>query len=268
MSDSVRTTHGKWKLEELLLRHPGLRIVPSQSGDLTLAGDLSFYMQGPANGPIEDTYSIWIQIPADFPSEIPEVRETTGRIPPDFHKLEDGSLCLASPTELRLALTLNPTLPRFVDRFVLPYLFGYSYSLKFGSMPFGELAHGPKGILQYVAQLFGADFISRAQEFVRLASMKKRDANKRRCPCQSGRRLGACHHERVNAVRDRLGRTWFRDEFSRITDLIRENGELEKQSSRNRSPGAALLRALRPQPTRKNEIQENECQRVDESKQK
>jgi hypothetical protein len=47
-------------------------------------------------------------------------------------------------------------------------------------------------------------------EFVRLAALRRREANKHPCPCGSGRRLGRCHNRRVNHLRGRLGRSWFR----------------------------------------------------------
>ena len=46
-------------------------------------------------------------------------------------------------------------------------------------------------------------------EFVRLTAMRKRHANKQACPCGSGRRLGRCHHRRINTLREQLGRRWF-----------------------------------------------------------
>jgi len=40
--------------------------------------------------------------------------------------------------------------------------------------------------------------------------MRKRHANKERCPCGSGDRVGWCHHRQLNRLRKRLGRYWFR----------------------------------------------------------
>jgi hypothetical protein len=40
--------------------------------------------------------------------------------------------------------------------------------------------------------------------------MKKRQANKLPCPCNSGRRVGQCHHLEINRLRNKLGRSWFR----------------------------------------------------------
>jgi hypothetical protein len=110
---------------------------------------------------------------------------------------------------LRLILSESPSIVRFVERSVIPYLYGYSYFEKHRVMPFGELEHGNEGIRQDLASLFGRNCEDTVDEFVRLAAMRRRHANKKPCPCGSHRRLGRCHHRRVNALRDRLGRHWF-----------------------------------------------------------
>jgi hypothetical protein len=53
-------------------------------------------------------------VPDGFPTILPAVRETHGRIPPDFHKLTNGDLCLGSHTRLRLLMGKDSSLLRFV----------------------------------------------------------------------------------------------------------------------------------------------------------
>jgi hypothetical protein len=215
VANEIRERYRRWQLEELLTRHPGLRIVPSGDDRLTLSGNISFSLQGPNHEPIEDTYRVELQVPPDFPQELPTALETGRRIPTSFHKFKGGALCLGAPTALRMKLAQSPTLPTYVDKLVVPYLFGYSYFLQHGEMPFGELAHGATGILEYLAELFGASNSKGSHDFLRLASLKKREANKQLCPCRSGRRLGRCHNRQVNDLRDHFGRSWFRHEYSR-----------------------------------------------------
>jgi hypothetical protein len=74
--------------------------------------------------PVTDEYQIEITVPLEFPRAVPAVRETAGRIPPTYHTLADGTLCLGSPTRLRLIASESRTLPRFVERCVIPYLVG------------------------------------------------------------------------------------------------------------------------------------------------
>src|SRR5438034_202580 len=132
MAESIRERYGRWRLEELLLRYPGLRIVPSDGVGLTLAGDLAFRVKGPSQELIEDSYAVELHIPASFPHIVAMAKETGGRIAKTFHKLEGDFLCLAAPTQLRLELSLAPTLVRFVEGFVIPYLFSHSLFFKQG----------------------------------------------------------------------------------------------------------------------------------------
>ncbi len=214
MANGIQQRLERWRLGELLRQHPGLRPAPSARADLRLVGTLAFAAEAPGKQRIEDAYAVELSVPPGFPDDLPSVRETGGRIPPHFHRLTDGALCLGAPTRQRLLLLDAPTLPAFVERVVIPYLYGYSFHEKHGGMPFGELAHGLAGIRQDFAALFGVESEAAGEEFVRLAGMKKRAANKYPCPCGSGHRLGRCHHRRVNFFRDQLGRWWFRAQHS------------------------------------------------------
>jgi hypothetical protein len=198
------------ELDELLRRYPGLRIVPSESSLVKLVGILAFRATAPGRELIDDEYFVDLTVPNGFPDVPPCVREIAGRIPPSYHKLRDGSLCLASPTRLRMKLNGSHSILRFVERIVVPYFYSRSYFERHSVMPFGELDHGEAGILQDLAAIFGVEAGFVARGLVRLAAMKRAEANKQRCPCGSGRRLGRCHCRSVNALRWRLGRRWFR----------------------------------------------------------
>ena len=126
--------------------------------------------------------------------EVPLVFETGGRISRAYHQLQDGSLCLGSETRLRLLLAEGLSLVGFVERCLVPYLYRYSYLKTFGEAPFGDLAHGAEGIREDLGLLLGVDRESAVLPFIRLVAMKKGHANKRECPCGSGRRLGRCHN--------------------------------------------------------------------------
>ena len=52
----------------------------------------------------------------------------------------------------------QPSLLRFVERCLIPYLYGFSYFQRHqGKLPFGELAHGAEGIRQDYKDLFGVE---------------------------------------------------------------------------------------------------------------
>lgn len=200
----------RWRLEDLLIKYPGLRPTSAAGGSVKVAGVLAFVAEAPGRETVGDEYIVEFLVPDNFPNRVPPVWETGGRIPSSFHKLEDGSLCLGTPTRVRLILAESPSILQFVELCVIPYLYGYSYFERHGILPFGELKHGREGIREDLAALFGADREDAACEFVALAAMRKRSANRQPCPCGSQRRLGQCHHRRVNTLRSRLGRQWFR----------------------------------------------------------
>jgi len=220
MSASLRQQHNSLEVEQALLVYPGLRIVPSRNGHLLLRGTLDFRAAGPTSEEITDSYDVELRLPLDFPAGLPKAWETGGRIDKDYHKLDDGQLCLGAPTEIRLKLRSKPTLLGYINGLVVPYLYGHAYFQKHGKMPFGELEHGIDGLRQQLATMFGAKDAQHPEEFLRLAGLKKRDANKWPCPCGDDRRLGRCHNRSVNAQRRRVSRHWFREEYARVSKLF------------------------------------------------
>src|ERR1035438_3766482 len=199
----------KWGIEELLRKYPELRLQPTKGDETIIAGSLEFSAQTRGQKLISDRYEISISVPPDYPRAIPLVRETAMRIPRAFHKLDSGHLCLGSPTRLRLILAETSSLLSFVERCVVPYLYGYSIVETGGTLPFGELSHGARGLRDDLASVIGMDDDLVPLGFLRLLAMKKRKANKLPCPCGTGIRLGRCHNRKVNTLRDKLGRRWF-----------------------------------------------------------
>lgn len=180
----------KWGVEELLRKYPELRLQPTASGDTIIAGSLEFSAQTRGQKLVSDRYEISISVPPDYPRAAPLVRETARRIPPNFHKLDTGHLCLGSPTRLRLILAETPSLLSFVEHCIVPYLYGYSIVESGGVLPFGELSHGARGLRDDLASMIGMDDDRVLLGFVRLLAMKKRRANKLPCPCGTWYALG------------------------------------------------------------------------------
>lgn len=218
MAETISERFARWQLQELLVQYPGLRIQPGTDERLKLAGDLKFRATGPDGLEVEDSYQVELIIPSSFPQETPLARETGGRIAITYHKLRGGYLCLGTPTELRLRLIRSPTLLSFIERIVIPYLYGHTYYQAHGTMPFDELEHGTEGLLQHFMSLFSAPSRAAARMFVQLAALRRRLANKQACACGSGRRLGRCCNRRINRLRDLLGRSWFQSQHR----LLRE----------------------------------------------
>jgi hypothetical protein len=200
----------EWGLTHALIEHPGLKLIPRGGDNVLLAGELRFAAKGADATVIEDSYSVELRIPRSHPMrELPQAFETGGRIPNDYHHLADGSLCLGSPTRLRLIVLRSPTISDFIAQAVIPYFYSRSYYERFGQMPFGELAHGNLGLTRDLISMLRMPMGTRVDQLLDVCSMRKRHANKRACPCGSGLRLGKCHNREVNSARAQFGRSWF-----------------------------------------------------------
>ena len=147
---------------------------------------------------IIDQYKVTIVIKDNYPDELPVIRECDKRIPLSYeHIYSDGQLCLATDEEVRLTMGTNFNLKRWIDLFVIPYLFGYSYFEKYGVMPFGERSHGNKGIKEFYKDFFKVESEKKAIDFLKFICSFKNYTYKGHhiCPCGSGKKVRDCHKE-------------------------------------------------------------------------
>lgn len=244
MKTSAAEHFRRSEIAQLLARYDGLRLIPSSDTTTRIVGTLTFRAEARTVPRIEDSYEIRIEVPREFPERMALVWETGGRIPATYHKLDNAALCLGSRIRLRLKTGGSPSVLRFVERCLVPYLYGYSHFLSTGKMPFGELAHGELGSLQDLAGLLGME-MAPAIPYCALAATKRRRANKRPCPCASGRRLGRCHHRRVNTLRERVGRLVLVKEMETIAAALIKGSSAKGQARRAApapTPTAAIER--------------------------
>ncbi len=207
-----------------------MAIRPSREAVLRLKGKFEFSAQHPLHGKVADAFHVQIDVPMGFPRELPEVRETGGRIPRlgEYHVNGDGSLCLGSHLRLLIKLSTAPTMSGFASTCLIPYLYAISLKLKNGGkLVFGELAHYGPGMLQDYALLFMLGSMDRAQYALKLLSMKRRIANKKPCPCGCGIRLGQCRfNHRLLRFRKLASRGWFRRQLNLATIRTRQTCDL------------------------------------------
>ena len=230
MKETTSERFRRSEIAELLTRYNGLRLLPATTMTTRIAGTLTFRAQGRNYQAIEDSYEVRIEVPHRFPECMALAWETGGSIPAKYHKLDNAALCLGSRVRLHLQTAGSPSVLRFVERCLTPYLYGYSHYFKTGKMPFGELAHGELGSLQDLASLLGME-MEPAIPYCILATMKRRRANKQPCPCGTGRRLGRCHNRRVNILRERVGRLVLVKEMRTITAAFHEVSSQKKATT-------------------------------------
>jgi hypothetical protein len=227
MRNPLVSVYSRFGLKEVLDRFSGLSIKPSRSSDLVLCGSLGFSASTAGYGSAEDCFQIEIRVPMSFPAVLPTVRELAGRIPATFHKLHDGSLCLGSPFQVRFKLRAAPTLSRYIKRCLIPYLLGFALFERTGKMPFGELEHGVRGLLDEYREITGANSDRACISFLLLAGKRKRIANKLACPCGSGRRLGRCHNRMLNRLRNNASRSWYRGSVEYLERMLQPSAQVD-----------------------------------------
>ncbi|MES2924491.1 MAG: hypothetical protein V4819_23265 [Verrucomicrobiota bacterium] len=211
--------------------YPELRLTHLAACGIRIEGPLSFRALKPHYQEIEDTFELCWDVISDFPRAIPLVFEVGGRIPANYHKLDNGALCLGSPLRQRLILSTNPTLSGFVEALVIPYLYNRSYIERYQCLPLGELDHGLSGLIRDYQQLFGVVGSDECVRMLQLLGMKKRSANKNPCPCGSGRRVGRCHNRALNPLREIATRRYFRDHGAHLQNQINRSGASAKDNT-------------------------------------
>ena len=127
MKETTSERFRRSEIAELLTRYNGLRLLPATTMTTRIAGPLTFRAQGRNCQAIEDSYEVRIEVPHGFPERMALAWETGGRIPAKYHKLDNAALCLGSRVRLHLQTAGSPSVLRFVERCLIPYLYGYSH---------------------------------------------------------------------------------------------------------------------------------------------
>jgi len=220
-------------------------IAPSRRPGIVLGGVFSFRAV-PVGGPeLSDSYQLRIEVPPTFPHEIPKVTETGQRIPRDvsYHVNPDGTLCLGSPLRLLEIVRAKANLVSFAMEFLVPYLYAASHRLRHGgSFRFGELAHGPQGVIDDYANLFRLQDRTQVIRVLQLLSKRPRIANRAPCPCGCRRRLGVCaFNASLRRCRGVASRSWFRAHAAELGGSRNEprhpsRGGAPEPSTRQRPP--------------------------------
>ena len=173
--------------------HVGLTEDIERMGEIIVAGPLLFEACPHGYPPITASFEIELHIPILYPNDLPKVLESSGRISRNYSHVYDSEfLCLGTPAGELEQFHKQPVLLGFVDKLVIPYLYGYCYWERFGSHPFGEHAHYGAGIIQYYTEKLQLKHETSAVDIVRY--LYDRGYNKNDlCPCGSGKIIRVCH---------------------------------------------------------------------------
>jgi len=227
---------------ELIASYPGLKLEKINSDIWSISGLLTFSATYEREK-IEDEYDIELIISKEYPKEPPIAKEKGGRIPKDFHTNHNYELCLGAPFEIRRKFAQKPTLIGFVEECVIPFFYSFSYHGKHGEMPFGELSHGGKGILEFYHKLLEVDNELIVLKFIKILI----DNNYRGhhdCPCGSGLRLRQCHGMKLLEIKKYQKQDDFMDDYFKIAEYIVKtlNTKLPNELAPKRIKTKAIIR--------------------------
>lgn len=209
--------------------HRGLTNIVERDAETIVSGTLPFEASADGLETIRESFEIELIVPHSFPDALPRVKEIGGRIVADYeHRNPGGTLCLAVPVEQRRVFFEQPTLLGFVNRLVIPYLYGYCFWKKHGRHPFDEAAHGYEGILRHYVDTLGLnDDLAALGVICFLFEHGYRGHHE--CPCGSGLRVRACHGPALRALYEHHTPQTLRNDFIAIFEMCYmkiQNGQL------------------------------------------
>ena len=235
------------QMDGLQHRHRDLELVLDSGGTFWVRGPVRFSDRLSQNL-TKGEYEIELEISNVYPDAPPLVRETSGQVGAGFHRMSStGLLCLGAPVEVKRVWAEDRSLLGFVDRLVVPYLFSYSYYKEHGSMPFGELAHEPPGLLDYYNEVFGAtdDLVSLRLLVLLTGNRQSQGAV---CPCGSDLPLRECHGATMGDLSKYQSSEDFYLEAGQILAMFQEGGRNARHSANGAKWGAGLSQRIAEDP--------------------
>lgn len=212
MTNSDQETLVLEEFKNLKAAYNFLRLSQDNSGIWIIRGTLSFtarYNEPPVE--ISDKYVVKVELPKKYPRELPRAKETAGRIPSDFHRNHDDSLCLGSRLKVWEKFKKDPTLIGFVKNLLIGYLYSFSHLEEYGRLPFGELSHFGEGVLESYQKRFNVTDNLQVIGLLKFL-IENNCRSGKRCPCKSGRKLKKCHGKQLLGILN----------FMPITELLKD----------------------------------------------
>lgn len=154
------------------------------------------------------SYLINIEIPHNFPKEIPKVRETSNKIPriADRHFEEDGSACLCFRDSIFIFWSKESTILDFMKIFVEPFfLWQIEFEASGGANKDRSFRHGIAGAIQFYGEILKTEDKRIIYRFVDLMT-KKKIRGSWNCYCGSGKKIKDCHFDTIMRYKEKIRR--------------------------------------------------------------
>jgi len=155
-------------------------------------------------GPISE-FDVEIFLSDRYPYRKPKVFEVGGRIArhPDRHINPEGDCCV-TVWEHWLVNASDPSFAAFLNGPLNEFFLGQYWYERTGKWPFGERAHGAKGLEEAYAETLGIPNKTKLLiYYLRLLSLDWPKGHWL-CPCGSGERLRYCHRGELMALHQRV----------------------------------------------------------------
>ena len=223
--------------------YPALHAFINGRGLIEIAG--AFPVRG-ADEKELDRFDVALVLPQGFPKELPEVRETSGRIPwkADRHVEPDGKACVIFPDDRWRCFPDGSTVLDYLRGPVHNYFLSQTYWEEHGEWPLGEWDHGELGILEYYRWLVGTEDNLTACRFLHILG-KLNLKGHWECPCGSGAKVNDCCKAKIVDLRAKIPPAVARHSYAKLGlnmtpydgPRLREGGSRagSKRRSRRRS---------------------------------
>ncbi|MFC3801539.1 hypothetical protein [Cohnella sp. GCM10012308] len=171
---------------------------------------------------VKESFLIEIEVLTTYPHSLPNVRELGGRISKEFHKFVNDTLCLGTPLAMKITFSKNPTLLGFIKELIVPYLYSYVNYERNGELPYGELSHNGKGLLEYYMDLFQVSSVDKTMQMLYALSFDKIRGHLP-CPCGSNLKIRNCHGPMLIDLYNYQDATKFESDLVRCWEFLQRN---------------------------------------------
>lgn len=173
-------------------------------------------------------FQVQIVIPKTFSRDLPEVRETGGRIPWHVgrHMFPSGRACLFVTEERWKHFPVGSSLKQFLDGPVHGYFLAQIVWEKNGTWPFDQRSHGLDGIYEFYEEMTGFRNRTIIHNYVDYLSRSEVKGHWR-CPCGSGEKLRHCHWDQLVDLRKKI-----QPEHAKVTWMLFQKKELQDAAKR------------------------------------
>lgn len=219
------TTAGSEKaVAELLEARSEFEREDTTRGEITVAGP--YALDATYDGiRLAENFRLQVIVPADYPANIPQVKEVSGAIDPGYeHLYRNGALCLGVQGELLIEQLEKPSLVALLDGPIRSYLYSYLFHERYGRYPFGDRAHGAAGILQYYEELFGETDPVRTIKLLEAVCLDGYRGHLP-CPCGSGLIARKCHGKDILRLKKSGAATAFSFDLGTIAGALADAQE-------------------------------------------